>query len=52
MVAVQTVSFLNSGLGAELHDCGQTRTQTRTHLKMRVIEVSEIVETDRRFKCL
>lgn len=47
-MAVQTVSFHNLGLGAEHPRCSQTRTR----LKMRVIEVTEIVETVRRFKCL
>lgn len=46
-MAVLTVSLHNLGVGAELHRYGQTRT----HLNMRVIEFTEIVETDRRFKC-
>lgn len=41
-MAVQRFSFHSLGLGAELHHCGQTRS----HLNMRVIEVTEIVETD------
>lgn len=47
-MAEQTVSFHNSGPGPERHCCGQAGT----HLNMRVIEVTEIVETDRWFKCL